>query len=289
MKLVSFRVQGRASYGVLRHDGIVDAGIRFGADYPTLKSVLESPDRLNQLEHIAPDFPCDNVELLPPIPDPGRILCVGLNYRSHIAETGREVPHYPMLFPRYPDSLVGASAPLVRPRLSEQFDYEGELAFVVGRGGRHINRSVATSHVAGYACFNDGSVRDYQRHTSQFLPGKNFWQSGSFGPWLVTADETGPVGDLELTTRLNGVEVQRARLDDLLFGVADLVEYVSAIMPLMPGDVIATGTTGGVGNFRKPPLWMKPGDVVEVRIDHLGTLSNRIIAEETTRPEPATR
>jgi 2-keto-4-pentenoate hydratase/2-oxohepta-3-ene-1,7-dioic acid hydratase in catechol pathway len=282
MKLVSFRVAGRSSYGVLRKDGIVDAGFRLGSSYPSLKSVLDSPERLKDLENREPDYPYDEVELQPPIPEPGRILCIGLNYRSHIAETGREVPRYPLLFPRYPDSIVGDRAPLLRPKLSEQYDYEGELAFVIGRGGRYIERSAAMSHVAGYACFNDGSVRDYQRHTTQFLPGKNFWRSGSFGPWLVTPEETGPVGELKLTTRLNGKEVQRAQLDDLLFGVEALIEYISAIMPLMPGDVIATGTTGGVGNFRKPPLWLKPGDLIEVSIDRLGHLQNRVMAEEET-------
>jgi len=185
-----------------------------------------------------------------------------------------------MIFARYPDSLVGHGAPMVRPQVSVQFDYEGELAIVIGKSGRHIESGSALDHVAGYACFNDGSVRDYQRHTTQFLPGKTFWRSGSFGPWLVTPDEAGAIGDLGLVTRLNGIEVQRAKIDDLLFDPPELIAYLSAIYPLMPGDVIATGTTGGVGAFRKPPLWMKPGDRVEVTIDRLGTLRNSIIAEE---------
>lgn len=280
MKLISFTTGAGASYGILRDDGIVDAGKLLGPGYPTLKSVLAEPERLAALTGEGADVAVADVQLLPPIPDPGRILCIGLNYKSHIAETKRDTPAYPMLFPRYPDSLVADGQALVRPKVSERFDYEGELAFVVGRGGRHIARDAALDHVAGYACFNDGSIRDYQRHTTQFLPGKCFWRSGSFGPWLVTPDEAGPVGALELVTRLNGVEVQRAELDDLLFGVAELIAYLSQIFPLQPGDVVATGTTGGVGAFREPPLWMKPGDKVDVSIDRLGVLRNSIIDEE---------
>lgn len=280
MKLISFETASGASYGILRDDGVVDAGKLLGSSYPTLKSVLAVPERLAALADEAASYGVADVGLLPPIPDPGRIICIGLNYKSHIAETKRDTPAYPMLFPRYPDSLVASGAALVRPKVSERFDYEGELAFVIGRGGRHIDRAAALDHVAGYACFNDGSIRDYQRHTTQFLPGKCFWRSGSFGPWLVTPDEAGPVGALGLVTRLNGVEVQRARLDDLLFGVADLIAYLSQVFPLQPGDVVATGTTGGVGAFREPPLWMKARDQVDVSIDRLGTLHNLVIDEE---------
>lgn len=159
------------------------------------------------------------------------------------------------------------------------FDFEGELAFVIGRGGRHIAPEQALDHVAGYACFNDGSVRDWQRHTSQFLPGKCFWRSGSFGPWLVTCDEVGDVGSLRLTTRLNGAVMQEAVLDDLLFGIPELIAYISTILPLEPGDVVATGTTGGVGLFRDPPVFMAAGDQVSVEIDRVGTLTNDVIDE----------
>lgn len=279
MKLVSFKAAGSASYGLWRDDGIVDAGKRFGPSRPTLKSMLAETARLRELAGERVDHALSDVRLLPPVTDPGRILCVGLNYRTHIAETGRETPAFPMLFPRYADSLVGADTPIVRPKNSEKFDYEGELAFAIGCGGRHIERAAALDHVAGYACFNDGSIRDFQRHTSQFLPGKNFWRSGAFGPWLVTPDEVGPIDALELVTRLNGIELQRARLDDLLFGVADLIVYLSSIFPLQPGDVVATGTTGGVGAFRDPPIWMKPGDTVEVSVDRLGTLRNPVADE----------
>lgn len=278
MKLISFVHAGKASYGFWTDEGIVDlAGKVAGA--ATLKDVLDQLDTIAAFASSAPDHEHAAVQLLPPVPNPGKIICVGLNYKSHIAETGRDAPQYPILFTRYPSSIVGHGERMVRPRASTQFDFEGELAFVIGRGGRHIAAGAALAHVAGFACFNDGSVRDWQRHTTQFLPGKSFWRSGAFGPWLVTPQETGPVGNLVLHTRLNGETVQEARLDDLLFGVPELIAYISTIMPLEPGDVVATGTTGGVGLFRKPPLFMKPGDLVEVEIDKLGTLANKIINE----------
>lgn len=279
MKLVSFLHADTASWGVRFDDGIADLG---GGAWPTLASALPDLAAATAGADAAPRLDHADLTLLPPVPDPGRILCVGLNYKSHIAETGREAPAYPMLFPRYPDSLVGSGQALVRPTASQNFDFEGELAFVIGRGGRHIAAADALGHVAGFACFNDGSIRDFQRHTTQFLPGKNFWRSGAFGPWLVTPDETGPVGELTLVTRLNGAEMQRARLDDLLFGVPELVAYLSTIMPLRPGDTVATGTTGGVGLFRDPPLWMTAGDTIEVTIDRLGTLTNTIEDETAT-------
>ena len=192
---------------------------------------------------------------------------------------GREPPQYPMLFPRYPDSLVGSDEPLLRPQASVEFDFEGELAFVIGRAGRAISPARGLDHVAGYCCFNDGSIRDFQRHTTQFLPGKNFFHSGSFGPWLTTVDEVPDLGAQSLETRLNGEIVQSAKLDDLLFGVEQLVAYLSTIFPVQPGDVVATGTTGGVGAGRKPPLWMKPGDSVTVEISRVGVLTNPIVQE----------
>jgi len=279
MKLASFLANGRPSYGIVNDAGIVDAGAKL-TDHPDLASLLADPTPLSALANAPADYALADVTLLPPIPRSGRIICVGLNYKTHIAETGHEPPAHPILFPRYPDSLVGADAPLVRPRVSERFDFEGELAVVIGRPGRHIEATDALDHVAGYACFNDGSVRDFQRHTSQFLPGKNFSRSGSFGPWLVTADEVGDVGKLQLTTRLNGEVVQQTGIDDLLFDVPALIAYVSRIWAVQPGDVIATGTTGGVGAVRKPPLWMKPGDRVEVAIDRLGILTNTVIQED---------
>jgi 2-keto-4-pentenoate hydratase/2-oxohepta-3-ene-1,7-dioic acid hydratase in catechol pathway len=278
MKLVSFLAAGKPSYGIYRGDGIVDAGARL-PQYPNLAAALTDVAALQALADARVDHDAASVVPLPPIPRSERIVCVGLNYKSHIAETGNDTPAHPILFPRYPDSLVADGAQIVRPRVSERFDFEGELAVVIGKAGRHIQADRALEYVAGYACFNDGSVRDFQRHTSQFMPGKNFDRSGAFGPWLVTPDEVGDVNALQLTTRLNGEVVQRTGLDDLLFGVEALIAYVSQIWEVQPGDVIATGTTGGVGAVRKPPLWMKPGDTIEVEIDRLGTLTNTVIDE----------
>lgn len=279
MKLISFRHGSRESYGIVSGDGIIDAGRRLGPEMATLRSALKAMDELTGLAGEEPDVLLSDIDYLSPITDPGRILCVGLNYKTHIAETGRDTPEYPVLFTRFPDSLVGHQAAMVCPRVSERFDFEGELAFVVGKPGRHISKEKALEHVAGYACFNDGSVRDFQRHTHQFTPGKNFWHSGAFGPWLVTADELPDPGAMTLITRLNGEEVQKAPTSDLLFGVADLIAYMSQVWPLETGDVVATGTTGGVGAARKPPLWMKAGDKIEVEITGIGTLANPIEAE----------
>lgn len=277
MKIVSFIHEGVESYGAVIDDGIVDAKKRLGDR--RLADVLADTEILAQLAGKTPDLALSDVTFLPPIPDSGRIICIGLNYKRHIEETGHEVPSHPILFSRYPSSLVGQDQPLVRPKVSTAFDFEGELAFVVGKPGRHVPAHRALEHVAGYACFNDGSLRDFQRHTSQFLPGKNFDRSGSFGPLMVTPDEVGDVRDLTLTTRLNGEVMQQTRIDDLLFGVEDLIAYVSQIWEIRPGDVIATGTPGGVGAARDPKIWMKPGDRIEVEIDRLGTLSNPIVEE----------
>lgn len=279
MKLISYIHEGRTGYGILNNDGIVDAASRL-PENADLASLLEDVSPLRKLAGLPADLAWADVTPLPPIPHSHRIICVGLNYKSHIAETGSATPQYPILFPRYPSSLVGAEAPLIRPRVSERFDFEGELAVVIGRRGRHIIAERALDHVAGYACFNDGSIRDFQKHTSQFMPGKNFDRSGSFGPWLVTPDEVGDVNALQLTTTLNGEVVQQTGINDLLFGVEALIAYMSQIWELLPGDVIATGTTGGVGSMRKPQLWMKPGDRVDVVIDKLGTLSNPIAQED---------
>lgn len=209
MKIVSFTVGSQQSYGLMRDNGIVDVGRRCGG---TVLDHLADMAVLADHESAQPDFQVDEVHLLPPVANSSRIICIGLNYKTHIAETGHEPPAYPILFPRYPGSLVGSGAPLVRPRVSDRFDFEGELAFVIGRPGRHIPAERALDHVAGYACLNDGSIRDFQRHTSQFLPGKNFDRSGSFGPWLVTPDEVGDIGSLQLTTRLNGEKIGRAHV-----------------------------------------------------------------------------
>ena len=282
MKLISFRHQRRDSYGVVTSDGIVDVGRKLGGSHATLGAVLRA-GALDAVRDAATgesaDVSFDDIEYLPPITNPGKIICIGLNYKTHIEETGRPAPEYPILFPRYADSHVGNGQPMVRPKVSEKYDFEGELAFVIGKAGRHVAAADALDYVAGYSCYNDGSIRDYQRHTSQFMPGKTFWHSGAFGPWLVTADEQPDPGAMTLVTRLNGEEMQRAGTDDLLFGVPALIEYMSAIAPLQPGDVISTGTTGGVGFARKPPVWMKAGDTIEIEISGIGSLVNPIIDE----------
>lgn len=282
MKIASFVHDGRRSYGVVQESTILDAGAVLGQQFPDLRSLLDSSEglvRLTDLQH-APLLAIQDVQWLPVIPNPDKVLCVGLNYLKHIVETGREVPKHPTLFTRFASAQVGHEQPMIMPKASTSFDFEGELAIVIGKAGRHIPKGDALEHVAGYSLFNDGSIRDWQRHTLQFTAGKNFVGSGSFGPWLVTKDEIPNVDHLVLETRLNGEVVQREGLDDLLFKIPDLIEYISTFTELLPGDVIATGTPGGVGAFREPPLWMKAGDLVEVEISAIGVLRNRIAAEQ---------
>jgi 2-keto-4-pentenoate hydratase/2-oxohepta-3-ene-1,7-dioic acid hydratase in catechol pathway len=204
---------------------------------------------------------------------------VGINYLEHIHEMGREKPDYPTLFTRFPDTLVGHGEDIVRPRVSTQFDYEGELAIVIGRPARYVTAARALDHVAGYTCFLDGSVRDWQRHTTQFTPGKNFPATGGCGPWLVTSDEIPDPAALRLTTRVNGEVLQQAPVSDLCFGVPRIIEYCSSFSTLHPGDIIATGTPSGVGFARTPPRWLKPGDSVEVEISGIGILRHQVVDE----------
>jgi 2-keto-4-pentenoate hydratase/2-oxohepta-3-ene-1,7-dioic acid hydratase in catechol pathway len=225
------------------------------------------------------DHGLDEIEFLPTIPNPDKVICVGLNYATHIKETGREDSDYPALFPRYANTQVGHLQPLIRPAVSNIFDYEGELAVIIGKRGRHIAPERAFDHVAGYACYNDATIRDWQRHTHQFLPGKNFVGTGGFGPWMVTTDELTDPSALTLATRLNGTEMQRSTTDLLIFDVPFLINYLSTFTELAPGDVIPTGTPGGVGFKRDPQVFMKPGDTIEVEISGIGTLTHPIAAE----------
>ena len=204
-----------------------------------------------------------------------KILCVGVNYRPHIEEMGREIPSYPVVFTRFASSLVGPGEPVIRPQASEQLDFEGELAIVIGKNARHVSRENALDYVAGYCCFLDGSVRDWQRHTGQFTAGKNFDRSGAIGPMVPAADVPDPT-TLELTTRVNGEVMQRGNVADLVFDIPRLIEYCSTFTELRPGDIIATGTPGGVGAARTPPVWLKDGDVVEVDISGIGVLRNPV-------------
>ena len=280
MRLISFTHAGQASYGLVCEAGVIDAGARLRDRYPDLKAVLAA-GALDELRGLA-DAPADirdGVEHLPIIPNADKILCVGINYMSHIKETGREPPAYPVLFTRFADTFVGHMQSILRPPESVQLDYEGELAVVIGNGGRRIPRERALDHVAGYTCCNEGSVRDYQFHTIQFTAGKNFYRSGALGPWLLTADEQPDPTRFRLQTRINGTVLQDAPVSDLCFDIPALIEYCSVWAPLAPGDIIVTGTPGGVGRVRKPPIWMQPGDVVEVEVSGLGVLRNTITDE----------
>jgi 2-keto-4-pentenoate hydratase/2-oxohepta-3-ene-1,7-dioic acid hydratase in catechol pathway len=276
MKLMSFRrPDGTASWGIAVADGVIDcAGIA-----PRLRDGLTKMDVVATAAKSPATFAYDAIAYLPVVPDPDKILCIGLNYATHIAEGGREPPKKPMIFVRFPNSQVGHLQPLVRPKASHNFDFEGELVVVIGQTCRHVPREKAFDVIAGYSCYNDGSIRDWQRHTGQFTPGKNFYQSGGFGPYLITKDEVGDITEKELITRLNGEVMQHAPINDLLFDIPALIEYCSTFTQLEPGDVIVTGTTGGVGYARTPPVWMKPGDTIEIEVTGVGVLRNTVIDE----------
>ena len=269
-RLVSFLwASGAPGFGRLEGDEVIHLG---GSLREALAGGLD-------MAGDGPALPLASVTRLPVIPDPGKIFCIGLNYASHIAEMGNKPQVYPTVFTRWPDTLVAHGAPLVKPRATERLDYEGELAVIIGRGGRAIGRAGAMAHVAGYAVFNDASVRDWQRHTSQFTPGKNFPATGGFGPALVTPDEIGDLGAQRVQTHLHGALMQDQPISDLIFDVPHLIEYLSTFTALSPGDVIITGTPSGVGDGRDPPVYLQPGDVVEVSIGVIGTLRNPVIAE----------
>jgi 2-keto-4-pentenoate hydratase/2-oxohepta-3-ene-1,7-dioic acid hydratase in catechol pathway len=278
MRLITGKHQGRSLFGVVRDDVVHDLS---GGAWPDLATLLgaAAPDEIGAAAGAAPTVALGAVELDLPIPNPGRILCVGLNYHDHRAESAaKATSDHPTFFVRFASSLVPAGQPIVRPSASDAFDYEGELAVVIGRPCRAVSVADALEHVAGYSCFNDGSVRDYQRHSSQFTAGKNFDRSGSFGPWIVTADEF-DASAAELTTVVSGDERQHAPIKDMIHSTAELVAYASIWTTLQPGDVIATGTPGGVGYARKPPALLQPGDTVDVTITGIGTLTNPVVAE----------
>ncbi len=282
MKLISFTRLGEVGFGALIDDGVVDLTNQLDYGVNNIKEAIES-DLLylaaDYLEGRTPDFAMSDVTLLPVIPNPAKIICIGLNYENHRKETKRPDVEHPTIFVRYPDSQVAHGQALIKPKSSERFDYEGEMAVIIGDGGRNISEETALDHVAGYACYNDGSVRNWQRHTSQFTPGKTFPGTGAFGPYMVTPDEVGDYTKLPIQTRLNGKIMQDAKLSDLIFPVPRLINYVSQFTPLAGGDVIVSGTPGGVGDKREPPVYMVPGDFVEVEIGILGTLANPVIGE----------
>lgn len=278
MRLLTFRrADGSLACGSLVDDGVADLTQRLGV--PSLRALLTA-GRLEEARRIGgADLPLAGLRFGPVIPDPDKIVCVGLNYRDHVAETGRSVTEKPALFARFASSQVGQGEAMIRPRVSTEFDYEGELAVIIGAGGRHIAAADALAHVAGYACYNEGSIRDWQRHTGQYLAGKTFAGTGAFGPWMVTADELPDPAALTLETRVNGQVVQHSSTGLMITPVPELIAYISTILPLLPGDVIVSGTPGGVGAKRLPPLWLKPGDIVEVEISGIGILRNPVEAE----------
>jgi len=282
MKFASFKINGAASWGLIDGAEAVDLGAALRGRFPDLKSAIAAGALMEAAAASAKAarHPLKNITWLPVIPNPDKILCIGLNYETHRKETGRSEVENPTVFGRFANSQTGHLANIIRPRVSKDLDFEGELALIIGKPGRYISRASAWDHIAGYACYNEGSVRDFQRHTHQFTPGKNFPDTGAFGPWMVTPDEAGDLAPLRLQTRLNGQLVQDATISQMIFGIPQQIEYCSSFTRLEPGDVIVTGTPGGVGSRRTPPLWMKPGDVVEVEIDRIGLLRNGV-ADET--------
>ena len=280
MKLASYKTSKGPGYGVVRDDGIVDLTRRLGNKYPDLRALV-SGNALSQAQKIAktakkPDLKLGKVVFLPVIPNPGKIVCVGLNYEEHRVETGRDKTENPALFIRVTESQVGHNEAIVMPRESTNLDYEGEIAVVIGKRGRRVAKEDAWKHIAGYACYNDGSVRDWQRHTLQWTAGKNFAGTGGFGPWMVTRGEIADDEELTLETRLNGEVMQHATTAQMIHKIPRQIAYISTFTPLEPGDVIVTGTPGGVGARRNPPVWMKPGDTVEVEVSKVGVLVNTI-------------
>lgn len=277
MKLASFTVAGRATFGLVEGDVIFDLG---SSAFPDLSALIAAGLPRAALETgRAERFGLSDVVLNPVIPDPGKIFCVGHNYETHRQETGRAATEYPSIFIRFSDSQIGHGQPLILPHISSMLDYEGELAVIIGKGGRAISEDSALEHVAGYTCYNDASIRDWQWHTQQFTPGKNFPGTGAFGPWMVTVDELPDPQSTSVTTRVNGNVVQSQPTADMIFSVAKIIAYISVWTPLSPGDVIVSGTPGGVGAKRTPPLWLKAGDFVEVEIPGVGLLQNYVQAE----------
>ncbi|KQX34321.1 hypothetical protein ASD04_16930 [Devosia sp. Root436] len=279
MKFASISTGHGPRYGIVRADSLQLVSGEWQQRFPSLRHAI-AHDALHQIAAAAngETLPLHDLTYLPVIPDPGKVICVGKNYAAHAAESGDEPASFPNLFARFTETLVGHRQPMILPRLSSDFDYEGELAIVIGKAGRHIPAAEALAHIAGYTCFNDGSLRDYQFGHS-LLAGKNFAATGSLGPVMVTADEVPDPQDLQVLTRVNGETVQHGFTRDMIFDCAALVAYVSGFIALAPGDIIATGTPEGVGFAQKPPRWLKPGDRVEVEIPGIGLLGNTIVAE----------
>lgn len=288
MKLMMFQRGKSLALGLLEGKAVVDLGIADRALPKDLHGLIAAgPGALAAAKTAAVNAPASARFVLDamkpglPIANPPKFICVGLNYALHAKEGGHAIPTYPSFFLRVPTSLVAAGAPVIRPKASEQLDYECELTIVIGKGGRHIPEETALEHVFGYTLFNDVSVRDFQRKTSQWTAGKNFDGTGPLGPWIVTADELPPgASGLRIATRVNGATMQESNTSDMIFSTARTIALLSEVMTLQPGDLIATGTPSGVAHARKPPAWMKAGDTVEVEVEGIGVLSNPVVDEQ---------
>jgi 2-keto-4-pentenoate hydratase/2-oxohepta-3-ene-1,7-dioic acid hydratase in catechol pathway len=281
MKLASYVADGKPAFGAVTGDGVVTLNDRLAGKYASLREALAG-GALDEMRRVAagakPDHKLADVRFLPVIPNPEKILCVGINYKSHAAEHGQEAPKLPNIFTRFVNTLIAHDGEMIRPKVSTNLDFEGELALVIGRGGRHIKAENALEHVAGYTCFCDGSVRDFTKYS--LVASKNFPGTGPLGPWLVTTDEIPDPTKLTLVTRLNGAEMQRSGTDMLIHSIPAIIAFCSVFTPLSSGDVIATGTPDGIGAKRNPPVWMKAGDVLEIEISGIGTLRNRVVDEK---------
>lgn len=286
MKLMSYQHAGRDTWGVVVGDGVADLAARTG--HATLADFIASPDFTRRDALVAglkADAALADVKFLPVIPRPEKIVCAVRNYMDHHQEVlaagmQRELSEQPPIFLRVWRSQTPHNGPIVRPHVSESLDWEGELAVIIGEGGRDIAEADAWKHVAGYSCYNDASIREWQFHAKQIASGKNFESTGGFGPWMVTADEIEPGRELKLEVRLNGETVQSSHTGHMIFSIPKLINYASTIFTLTPGDVIATGTPAGVGWSKKPPRFMKPGDQVEVEIEAVGLLRNTVVAQD---------
>lgn len=287
MKLASFTVKGRESYGAVQGDKVVDLGQHFSGKHATLADFIGSSDydsRDRIVAGLKAELALNDVKLLPVIPRPEKIVCLVRNYMDHHQEVlaagmHRELSEFPPIFLRVWRSQVAHGEPIIRPKVSEQLDWEGEMALIIGKAGRHIAKEDAFKHIAGYACYNDASIREWQFHAKQIAAGKNFQGTGAFGPWMVTADEVPEPENLKLELRINGKTEQSSNTSNLIFKIPTIVNYCSTIFDLVPGDVIVTGTPAGVGWSRKPPQFMKHGDTVEVEIEKLGILRNPVVNE----------
>lgn len=287
MRLLSFSAGGQESWGAVAGDGVIDLGKALGGRYPALQDFIGSDDYARRDAIVAglkADYPLSGIRFLPVIPKAEKIVCLVRNYMDHHQEVlaaglQRELSKFPPIFLRLWRSQVGHDEPIVRPKVSHELDWEAELAVIIGKGGRHIAEEAAFAHVAGYSCYNDVSVREWQFHAKQIAAGKNFVGTGPFGPWMVTADEIPDPDNLKLELRINGKTEQSSSTRHLIFKIPAIISYCSTIFDLVPGDVLVTGTPAGVGWSRKPPLFLKPGDVVEVEIERIGVLRNPVVDE----------